>query len=415
MIVKRKSTWIFCSVLTALICVITVSFMINSENAAAAEGDNEFEYSLKVSGTEGVAEKPASELNVYPNDLLLERTITVTDKDGVSRDFKYTLLDYYDKDWKRMCDYGYNIYENGIWDQDIQDEDKILGKVVSFHFMIYKCNEKGKPLDKEGNEVNGVENAYFMGVTEPVKVKVLKYNPTVTKKGINYTAFLYENDGAVAYIDDEITKKSSIKGKVRIPEKIRIEEKTYPVRTISVPGFSGCSKMTEIVLPDTLKSLEAGALADTGLKNVTIPDSVEEMAPSSVGVKKDKVVPGFVIYAKNNPVAEDYAYRLGITYIDKKAAEATRIKMRAKAVKGHKVQVKWDKNKNVSGYQISMKSKKKGKYKKAAVIKNPQVSKWISKKMKSGRKMYLKMRVLTKISDKTFYGKWSRVKTITIK
>ena len=185
--------------------------------------------------------------------------------------------------------------------------------------------------------------------------------------------------------------------------------------SIGAPGFSNCKNMTRVILPETLKTIQAGAFADTGLKDITIPDSVDGIAGDSIGVADDKVVPGFVIYAKNNPVAEDYAYSMGIKYIDKKAAQSIKMKMTARLLKSKKALLKWKGKKYVTGYQIFKASKKNGKYKKAAVIKDPLTVKWKSKKYKKGKTIYYKVRAFTKISDKTFYGKWSKVKRVKIK
>ncbi|MBQ9179473.1 MAG: leucine-rich repeat protein, partial [Firmicutes bacterium] len=250
-----------------------------------------------------------------------------------------------------------------------------------------------------------------------------QHNPTITKKGISYTIFMTSvKDGVNVYVNDSIVDPKSIKGKVTIPKEVTIKGKKYPVRVIGAPGLANCKNITEVVLPDTITTIGIGAFVNTGLKRITIPDSVKSIISESVGTyqkteESDELttVKGFVIYAKNNPVAEDYAYSMGIKYIDGKRAKAFKTTMKAKRAKGKKVRLTWTKNKYVTGYQIYKAAKKKGKYKRAATIKKPSTAKWTSKKMKKGKRVYFKMRTYTKIGNKTFYGKWSKVKSVKIK
>lgn len=413
MVETRKRTMLFCALMTVMICMGFMLCMLFTEEASAEEG----EYSLKVEGTEGVTEVYSNDAAYYPDDLLQKRTITVVDDKGVSRDFKFKLLDYYDSDWKRMEDYGFTLYKKAIWEEgiDLVNMENYIGQTISFQFLIYRCSEDGTPVDEGGNPVE-LKDAEVLAVSDPISIKIMKYNPTVTINGINYTVFLQEKeDGAIVYVNDEITDPKSLKGKVTVLKNVTIEGTKYPVTAISPPGFAGCSNMTQIVLPDTITDIRNGSFCDTGLKSITLPDSVKSIAGGSIGFNEDKPVPGFVIYAKNNPVAEDYAYDNGFKYIDGNVAKATKVKMSAKSLKSHKAKLTWNKNTYVTGYQIYRASKKKGKYKKAAVIKKPSAVKWTSKKQKKGKTVYYKMRAYTKISDKTYYGKWSAIKRVKIK
>ena len=406
-------------VMAAAICISVALLFVFAEKADAAE------YKLKISGTDKVTDVYDNEVAFYPTDLLNEQTITVVDDKGVSRDFKYRLTDFYDEDWNMMVEFGFNIYSNAIWEDGFEpnaDAENNIGKVKSFRMFIFKTDKEGDPLDEDGNETT-MDNAVILAATDPIQVRIHRHNPTITaKNGINYTIFMTSiNDGVNVYVYDSITDPKSIKGKVTIPKEVTIEGKKYPVRVIGAPGLANCKNMTEVVLPDTITTIGIRAFANTGLKRITIPDSVKSIASNSVGTyQKDAeseltTVKGFVIYAKNNPVAEDYAYSMGIKYIDGKRAKAFKPIMKAKRAKGKKASLTWTKNKYVTGYQIYKAAKKKGKYKKTATIKKPATVKWISKKMKKGKKVYFKMRTYTKIGNKTFYGKWSKVKAVKIK
>ena len=63
---------------------------------------------------------------------------------------------------------------------------------------------------------------------------------------------------------------------------------------------------------------------------------------------------------------------------------------------------------------------KNGKYKKIKYVKKASAKKYVNKKLKKGKYYYYKMRAVTKIKNlkgkvKTYYGKWTAVKTIKAK
>ena len=405
-------------VMAAAICISVALLFVFTEKADAAG------YTLKISGTDKVTNVYDNEAAIYPTDLIYEQTITVVDDKGVSRDFKYRLTDLYDKDWNMMVEYGFYIYSSAIWEEGFEpnaDAENNIGKVKSFRMFIYKTDNEGNPLDKDGNEVT-IDRAEILAATDPIRVKIFQHNPTITEKGINYTILMTSiKDGVNVYVDDSKTDPKSIKGKVTIPKEVTIKGKKYPVRVIGAPGLANCKNMTEVVLPDTITTIGIGSFVNTGLKRITIPDSVKSIIGDSIGTYQKTAdselttVKGFVIYAKNNPVAEDYAYSMGIKYIDGKRAKAFKTSMKAKRAKGRKAKLTWVKNKYVTGYQIYKANKKKGKYTKAATIKKPGTVKWTSKKMKKGKRVYFKMRTYTKIGNKTFLGKWSQIKSVKIK
>ena len=426
MIVKSKSLRLACLLMAVIICVAFMPFVMFAGKASAENGA--YPYKVKIEGTDKPMDVYSGAATVFPDDLIFDHAITIEDDKGVSREFKYSLLDYYDKDGKKMSDYGYNIHNAGIWyDKDKKpipsnDPEDDMGENVYLKMFIYKCDEMGRPLDKDGNtrDKNGNKivpyDAEWMGTTDFIQVKIKPSTLSIVKKRLTYAvSMLDDKNSAQVFVDNDIINPLNIKGKVTVPSNVTIEGRKYPVRIIGEPGFYKCLNLKEVVLPKTLTTIEVDTFADTGLKKITIPDSVTRIATGSIGVKMKKPVKGFVIYAKHNPVAEDYAYSIGLKYIDRKAAKAFRIKMKKASSKKGKATLKWQKNKYVTGYKIYKAKKKNGKYKLVANIKKASKAKWTSKKQKRGRKVFYKMRPYTKISDKTYYGKWSKVKRVKIK
>ena len=81
----------------------------------------------------------------------------------------------------------------------------------------------------------------------------------------------------------------------------------------------------------------------------------------------------------------------------------------AKAEKGRKLAVKWNKDKMASGYQVQISTDKK--FKKG--VKSAKLSKtsYTFKKLKAGKKYYIRMRSYKKSGKEMLYSTWSKAKT----
>lgn len=90
-----------------------------------------------------------------------------------------------------------------------------------------------------------------------------------------------------------------------------------------------------------------------------------------------------------------------------KAAKKAKTKLKAKAIKNRKAKLTWKKNKNAAGYMIYLYDKKTAKYKKIKSIKKASITKWMTRKLAEGKKYFFRIRTLTKVNGKVYYGKWS--------
>ncbi len=99
---------------------------------------------------------------------------------------------------------------------------------------------------------------------------------------------------------------------------------------------------------------------------------------------------------------------------------ATKIKSLKKAKKSFKV--KWTKKSSVSGYEIKYSTSKKFKKKASSTTKvkganksSKKIKKLKGKKLKSNKRYYVKVRAYKVVNGKTYYSKWSKVKSVKTK
>ena len=121
------------------------------------------------------------------------------------------------------------------------------------------------------------------------------------------------------------------------------------------------------------------------------------------------------------PSNADTYKKLKMTYVDVssvikgniKTIKKTHIKkLKVKPIKEKQLKVSW---KKISGVKYEVKYSLKKGMKNAKVKKNINKNKVTLKKLKSGKKYYIKVRAYKKIANKTYNGKWSKKIAKTVK
>ena len=86
--------------------------------------------------------------------------------------------------------------------------------------------------------------------------------------------------------------------------------------------------------------------------------------------------------------------------------------LKVKKLKKNRVKISWKRDKTVTGYQIAIKTGSKGKYKILKVLKKNKTTRFIKKKLKKGKKYYVKVRAYKIVDNKKVYGKYSAAKKV---
>ncbi|MBR1800452.1 MAG: leucine-rich repeat domain-containing protein [Bacteroidaceae bacterium] len=102
------------------------------------------------------------------------------------------------------------------------------------------------------------------GMAYDVKIGGIYYNLSGSEATVTY---LNNQDNSTAY-----------SGSVVIPSTISYQNAAYRVTAIGENAFSDCTGLTQVSIPDGMKSISSGAFYNcTGLTSITIPESITHM------------------------------------------------------------------------------------------------------------------------------------------
>lgn len=122
---------------------------------------------------------------------------------------------------------------------------------------------------------------------------------------------------------------------------------------------------------------------------------------------------------KKVKAGKKYYYKVLVTGGRNQSTSAKVTLMKAPAIKINSVKkvlvISWKKDTAADGYKVYAATKKNGKYKSVASVKGNKKIKTTVKKLKRGKKYYVKVAAYKKNGKKTVIGKASAVKKVTIK
>lgn len=95
--------------------------------------------------------------------------------------------------------------------------------------------------------------------------------------GVKYTIDTREEFN-YAYVTGPVDRDQA---SITIAEAVTYDNVEYPVRLVGMSAFNGCSNLTSVTLPASLKWIDKFAFHNTGISTVTIPVGVESIGLSA--------------------------------------------------------------------------------------------------------------------------------------
>lgn len=133
-------------------------------------------------------------------------------------------------------------------------------------------------------------------------------------ESVNPVSLRFSDNAKTVFRHDGIVYKRLNEGLAAIHAFNDSIHKTVMDGTVIIAenAFAGCDILTSVELPDTLRSIEAGAFAFCGLKKLELPDSVEY-----IGIDAFEYCPlGRVFIPRNVKLVSPFAFEYGTEYFE---------------------------------------------------------------------------------------------------
>ena len=249
---------------------------------------------------------------------------------------------------------------------------------------------------------------------------------------------LEEKEKLVVVGDGVLLSGRKAEGKVVIPEG---------VKSVAGYAFDSNNMMTELVIPSTMKNTEKynwgygqGAFVDCNnlekitlkngakgfvpigynfpaLKKVIVPPSVtKNEARSMLGWDEDHLASKKVTFYYYKGTGFDKVISKKLYKGLKKSVLPGKTKSITVSAKKNAAKVTWKSVSTATGYQIQVSPDKTFKKNVTAkYVKDKATVTYTFKKLKSGKKYYVRMRTYKTLSGKKYYGNFTKTRTVTAK
>jgi len=185
---------------------------------------------------------------------------------------------------------------------------------------------------------------------------------------------------------------------------VSLQKVTLPnsLTTIGQYAFGGCVGLSEITLPANLTTLGKNVFSGT-IMNAIYYDG-DNWESIEMGTGNENLLEKLVLEKEPQKVTKTTKV---------KVAKVKKLKVKKKSKTS--IKINWKRIRKVNGYQIAIKMGKKGKFKKIKLIKKNKKTSFVKKKLKRGKKYYVKVRAYKLVNGKRVYGKYSAIKKIRLR
>ena len=248
---------------------------------------------------------------------------------------------------------------------------------------------------------------YTLNVTDK-NSKYAPFSTSFTLTTDNVVAAYNNNDKAPALVAAKDVQTEDFANFVKNIQKVSVNGKEY--------AASGRGAVKLINADGTLVTT-ADALKAEGTYNIVVTaagyNKTVEFAYTN---KADTTKPSEATTA-TKPSATTTATKPSATTTAAKPAKKVTVKKQTAKVKAgkKKLTVTWKKDKNVSGYQIQIATKKNFKGAKTYTVKSYKTYKKVIKKLKAKKKYFVKVRAYKTVGKSKVYGAYSAVKSCKVK
>lgn len=272
---------------------------------------------------------------------------------------------------------------------------KVLSLVLTFTlaFSVMVFADEPEPID-----INS--SAIIKDMTN--FVQTMYYEP---RERINNISFYDGEDRLnsikdyyVEYENNELPGTATIKytgvGKYTGTYVAKFTIAKMPIANITTKASYNSKKVLEVSANNGSEDLVNGV--DFKTTSITDVDGNVTVTFQGIGARYTGTCKK-VIKAKNNPYPAPRSYLKNI------------VLTKYKNIKGKKVQLKWNKLKNIAGYQIRYSMKSSYASAKKVTLANTAKS-FKTKKLKKKKTCYIKIRCYIIHNNKKYYGNWTAVK-----
>lgn len=188
------------------------------------------------------------------------------------------------------------------------------------------------------------------------------------------------------------------------------------LKTIEESAFWGCKNLKTIVIPDKVKTIEFGAFCNCdSLNSMYIPQTVSSIGDYALGFSFDggyNAIKDFTIVSSKKSMAKSYSDKYEFRFISIESLKTSITTVQKTS--NNRINIKWKKNKYVTGYQIQISSDAKFSASKTKTI-TVTKAKTISKAIKlTTNKKYIHIRGYRTIAGKKYYSAWSSTYKLNI-